>query len=80
MKSLKKRIDEVRSDDTILHELKDEMDTLRRNLYSSKSKPAWIAGGLERLRALLEEAAAHPVGDKVNFRDFIARINGMLEQ
>lgn len=80
MKGLKKRIDDSRSDDTILHEIKDEMDTLRRNLYSSKSKPAWIAGGLERLRALLEEAVAHPVGDKINFRDYIARITSMLEQ
>lgn len=80
MKALTKRIDDVRSDDTILHELKDEMATIRRNIYSSKSKPAWIAGGLERLRALLEEAASHPIGDKVNFRDTIAQITGMLEQ
>jgi len=80
MKGLKRRIDDSRSDDTILHEIKDEMDTLRRNVYSSKSKPAWIAGGLERLRALLEEAASHPVGDKINFRDYIARIGALLEQ
>lgn len=80
MKALAKRIDDARSDDTILHELKDEMATIRRNIYSSKSKPAWIAGGLERLRALLEEAASHPIGDKVNFRDTIARITEMLEQ
>jgi len=80
MKGLKRRIDDSRSDDTILHEIKDEMDTLRRNVYSSKSKPAWIAGGLERLRALLEEAASHPVGDKVNFKDYIGRIGSMLEQ
>jgi len=80
MKGLKRRIDDSRSDDTILHEIKDEMDTLRRNLYSSKSKPAWVAGGLERLRALLEEAASHPVGDKVNFKDYIGRIGSMLEQ
>lgn len=80
VKGLKKRIDDSRSDDAVLHEIKDEMDTLRRNVYSSKSKPAWIAGGLERLRGLLEEAAVHPVGDKVNFKDFIVRISGMLEQ
>lgn len=80
MKGLKRRIDDSRSDDTILHEIKDEMDTLRRNVYSSKSKPAWIAGGLERLRALLEEAASHPVGDKVDFKDYIGRIGSMLEQ
>jgi hypothetical protein len=80
MKGLKKRIDDSRSDDTILHEIKDEIDTLRRNVYSSKSKPAWIAGGLERLRALLEEAAVHPVGDKINFKDYIDRISNLLEQ
>jgi len=80
MKALTRRIDDARSDDTILHELKDEMATLRRNLYSSKSKPAWIAGGLERLRALLEEAASHPIGDKVNLRDAIDEITAMLEQ
>jgi NTP pyrophosphatase (non-canonical NTP hydrolase) len=79
MKGLKKRIDDSRSDEAVLHEIKDEIDTLRRNVYSSKSKPAWIAGGLERLRALLEEAASHPVGDKINFRDYIGRISGLLE-
>lgn len=79
IKGLKKRIDDSRSDEAVLHEIKDEIDTLRRNVYSSKSKPAWIAGGLERLRALLEEAASHPVGDKINFRDYIGRISGMLE-
>jgi hypothetical protein len=79
IKALKKRIDDSRSDEAVLHEIKDEIDTLRRNVYSSKSKPAWIAGGLERLRALLEEAASHPVGDKINFRDYIGRISGMLE-
>ena len=80
MKALTKRIDDSRSDDTILHEIKDEMATLRRNLYSSKSKPAWIAGGLERLRALLEEAAGNPVGDKVNFRDAISGISTLLDE
>jgi dCTP diphosphatase len=80
IKGLKKRIDDSRSDEAVLHEVKDEIDTLRRNVYSSKTKPAWIAGGLERLRALLEEVAAHPVGEKVNFKDYIARITGMLEQ
>ncbi|MGB8437115.1 MAG: hypothetical protein WCE38_22945, partial [Burkholderiales bacterium] len=79
IKGLKKRIDDSRSDEAVLHEIKDEIDTLRRNVYSSKSKPAWIAGGLERLRALLEEAGSHPVGDKINFRDYIGRISGMLE-
>ncbi len=79
MKGLKKRIDDARTEDAILHEIKDEMDTLRRNVYSPRSKPAWIAGGLERLRALLEEAAVNPVGDKVNFKDYIARISRMLE-
>jgi dCTP diphosphatase len=79
IKGLKKRIDDSRSDEAVLHEIKDEIDTLRRNVYSSKSKPAWIAGGLERLRALLEEAVSHPVGDKINFRDYIGRISGMLE-
>jgi hypothetical protein len=79
IKALKKRIDDSRSDEAVLHEIKDEIDTLRRNVYSSKSKPAWIAGGLERLRALLEEAASHPVGDKINLRDYIGRISGMLE-
>lgn len=80
MKGLKKRVDDSRSDDAILQEIKDEMDTLRRNIYSSKSKPAWIAGGLERLLAILEEAVVHPVGDKINFKDYISRITGMLQK
>jgi dCTP diphosphatase len=80
MKTLNKRIDDSRSDEAILREVKDEIDTLRRNVYSSKSKPAWIAGGLERLRTLLEEAAGHPVGDKINFKDYIARIGRLLEE
>jgi dCTP diphosphatase len=80
MKTLNKRIDDSRSDEAILREVKDEIDTLRRNVYSSKSKPAWIAGGLERLRTLLEEAVSHPVGDKINFKDFIARISRLLEE
>jgi dCTP diphosphatase len=80
MKTLNKRIDDSRSDEAILREVKDEIDTLRRNVYSSKSKPAWIAGGLERLRALLEEAVSHPIGAKINFKDFIARISRLLEE
>jgi len=80
MKALRKRIDDSRADDTILQEIKDEMDTLRRNVYSSKSKPAWIAGGLERVRSLLEEAVGLPVGDKVPMREFIDKIGDILEE
>jgi hypothetical protein len=80
MKTLNKRIDDSRSDEAILREVKDEIDTLRRNVYSSKTKPAWIAGGLERLRTLLEEATSHPVGDKINLKDYITRISRILEE
>ena len=63
--ALVKRADRTRSDDPLLRELYDELTTLKRTLYAENPKRAWLTGGLQSIRRLLEEAATHSVGDEL---------------
>jgi NTP pyrophosphatase (non-canonical NTP hydrolase) len=78
VKSLAKRVDSARSDDPLLRELHDEVETLRRTLYSPTPKRSWIGDTLNTIRAVLEEAATHSVGEEIRARDYIAQIERML--
>jgi NTP pyrophosphatase (non-canonical NTP hydrolase) len=77
-KSLAKRVDGARSDDPLLRELHDEVETLRRTLYSPTPKTSWMGDSLKTIRALLDEAASHDVGEALRARDYIAQIDRML--
>jgi NTP pyrophosphatase (non-canonical NTP hydrolase) len=77
-KSLAKRVDGARSDDPLLRELHDEVETLRRTLYSPTPKTSWMGDSLKTIRALLDEAATHDVGEVLRVRDYIAQIDRML--
>jgi hypothetical protein len=78
VKSLAKRVDGARSDDPLLRELHDEVETLRRTLYSPTPKRSWMGDSLRTIRAILEEAATHAVSDEIRARDYIAQIDRML--
>jgi NTP pyrophosphatase (non-canonical NTP hydrolase) len=78
VKSLAKRVDSARSDDPLLRELHDEVETLRRTLYSPMPKYSWMGDSLKTIRAVLEEATAHSVGDEIRARDYMAQIDRML--
>jgi NTP pyrophosphatase (non-canonical NTP hydrolase) len=77
-KALAKRVDSARSTDPLLRELHDEVETLRRTLYSPTPKRSWMADSLKTIRAMLEEAATHEVGEAIRARDHIAQIDRML--
>ncbi len=77
-KALAKRVDSARSDDPLLRELHDEVETLRRTLYSSSPKYLWMGESLKTIRAILEEAATHSVGEEIRAHDYIAQIDRML--
>jgi NTP pyrophosphatase (non-canonical NTP hydrolase) len=78
VKSLAKRVDSARSDDPLLRELHDEVETLRRTLYSPTPKRSWMGESLKTIRAVLEEASTHTVGEEIRARDYIAQIERML--
>jgi NTP pyrophosphatase (non-canonical NTP hydrolase) len=69
VKSLAKRVDGAKSDDPLLRELHDEVETLRRTLYSATPKYSWMGDSLVTIRDILEEAATHSVGDELRARD-----------
>jgi NTP pyrophosphatase (non-canonical NTP hydrolase) len=77
-KSLAKRVDTARSDDPLLRELHDEVETLRRTLYSPTPKRSWIGDSLKTIRAVLEEATTHEVGQVIRAHEFIAQIDRIL--
>jgi hypothetical protein len=77
-KALAKRVDSARSDDPLLRELHDEVETLRRTLYSPTPKFSWMGESLKTIRAILEEAATHAVGEEIRAPDYIAQIDRML--
>jgi NTP pyrophosphatase (non-canonical NTP hydrolase) len=79
VRSLAKRVDATRGDDPLVRELHDELETLRRALYSSNPKRSWLADSLITIRNLLEEAARHSVGDQLRAGEHIAQIERMLD-
>jgi NTP pyrophosphatase (non-canonical NTP hydrolase) len=78
VKSLAKRVDSARSDDPLLRELHDEVETLRRTLYSPTPKHSWMGDSLKTIRAILEEASTHQLSEEIRARDYIAQIDRML--
>jgi NTP pyrophosphatase (non-canonical NTP hydrolase) len=78
-KSLAKRVDTARSDDPLLRELHDEVETLRRTLYSPTPKRSWIGDSLKTIHALLEEAETHEVGQAIRAQDYAAQIERILK-
>jgi NTP pyrophosphatase (non-canonical NTP hydrolase) len=79
-KALAKRVDGARSDDPLLRELHDEVETLRRTLYSPTPKRSWIGDSLKTIHAILEEATTHEVGQAIRADEYIAQIDRLLER
>jgi NTP pyrophosphatase (non-canonical NTP hydrolase) len=79
VRSLARRVDGARSDDPLLRELHDELETLRRALYSPNPKRSWLADSLITIRNMLEEAAQHSVGGQIRADEHIAQIQRMLK-
>ncbi|MCZ7564617.1 MAG: hypothetical protein M5U08_13285 [Burkholderiales bacterium] len=78
LKSLSRRVDGARSDDPLLRELHDELQTLRRTLYSSNTKPAWIGASLKTIHGLLEEATRHSVGEEIRAAEHLTHARSIL--
>lgn len=78
VRSLGKRLGAARSDDPLLRELHDELETLRRTLYSPSPKPSWVADSLRTIRAMLEEAAQHQVGAEIRAGEHLAQVGRLL--
>jgi NTP pyrophosphatase (non-canonical NTP hydrolase) len=78
VRSLGKRLGAARSDDPLLRELHDELETLRRTLYSPSPKPSWVAESLHTIRAMLEEAAQHQVGAEIRAGEHLAQVGRIL--
>ncbi|MCC6610571.1 MAG: hypothetical protein IT515_12980 [Burkholderiales bacterium] len=80
LKSLSRRVDGARSDDPLLRELHDEIQTLRRNLYSSNAKPTWIGASLDTIRTLLEEAKRHSIADEIRAAEHLVHVQRILNR
>jgi NTP pyrophosphatase (non-canonical NTP hydrolase) len=78
VRALARRVDGSRSDDPLLRELHDELETLRRALYSPNPKRSWLADSLTTIRNLLEETAQHAVGAELHAEEHIAQIERIL--
>jgi len=78
LKSLSRRVDGARGDDPLLRELHDELQTLKRNLYSSNAKPAWIGTSLETISAMLEEAKRHAIGEEIRAAEHLVHVRNIL--
>jgi hypothetical protein len=78
LKSLSRRVDGARGDDPLLRELHDELQTLKRNLYSSNAKPVWIGTSLDTIRKLLEEAMRHSIAEEIRAAEHLAHVQNIL--
>lgn len=78
VRSLGKRLGAARSDDPLLRELHDELETLRRTLYSPSPKPSWVIDSLVTIRALLEQSAQHPFGAEIRAGEHLAQVARLL--
>jgi hypothetical protein len=77
-KALTRQLERSTRDDPVLRDLRDELETLRRSLYASSTKKAWIAGSLRSLRGHLEDALSHAFAEDVRAAEFIAHIDALL--
>jgi hypothetical protein len=79
-KALGRQLERSTRDDPVLRDLRDELETLRRSLYASSTKKAWIAGSLASIRSHLEEALTHAFAEEMRAAEFVARIDTLLAQ
>jgi DNA repair exonuclease SbcCD ATPase subunit len=77
-KAMSRELDRSTRDDPVLRELRDEIETLRRSLYASNTKKAWIAGSLRSVRGHLEETLSHSFSESLRSDHFIGRIDTLL--
>jgi dCTP diphosphatase len=78
VRSLAKRIGAARSDDPLLRDLHDELETLRRTLYSPTPKPSWVADSLVTIRSMLDEAAQRSFGAEIRAEEHVAQVDRIL--
>jgi len=80
VQSLARRADGTSSEDPVIRELRDELVTLKRTLYSSSTKREWIAGSLRTIRRMLEEASSHGFADDLKAREHLGQIDDLLKE
>ena len=78
VRSLAKRVSAAKSDDPLLRDLHDELETLRRTLYGPNPKRSWLADSLMTIRNMLEEATQVSLGDEIRADEHLAQIERML--
>jgi hypothetical protein len=77
-KSLARHLESLHRKDPLLRELGEELETLRRTLYSNAVKPAWIADTLLTLRRMLEQSIGEGLGGLLDADRRIAAIDALL--
>jgi hypothetical protein len=78
VRSLAKRVSAAKSDDPLLRDLHDELETLRRTLYGPNPKRSWLADSLMTIRNMLEEATQVSLGDEIRADEHLVQIERML--
>ena len=76
---LSRQINRARTDDPLARELHDELTTLRRTLHAENPKRAWLAGSLNSIRRILEEACTHSVGAELRAREHLTEVERILD-
>jgi hypothetical protein len=79
VKGLQRRVGGSNTDDPLLRELHDEVETLRRIVYGSPEKRAWIASSLKTIRGMLEQATGHSFGGTIRAAEHIGTIDRILK-
>jgi len=79
VQSLAPRVAGSSSDDPLIRELYDELQTLKRTVYSDAPKPVWVADSLKTIRKMLDEAAEYRFGDDIKAREHLAQIRRILD-
>jgi hypothetical protein len=77
-KSMARMLEGVHRKEPLLRELAEELETLRRTLYSNAAKPAWIADTLLTIRRMLEESVGEGLGGVLDAERRIAAIDALL--
>jgi hypothetical protein len=77
-KSMARMLEGMHRKDPLLRELAEELETLRRTLYSNAVKPAWIADTLLTIRRMLEESVGDGLGEVLDAERRIAAIDALL--
>ena len=78
LKGLSTRAERVKKNEPAVRELGEELETLRRTLYSVSPKNAWIADSLKTLRRMLEEVVREALGDDLRASEHIKQIDALL--